>query len=165
MSVFEGGSAVPSPILRAGESVTGDPIRFIGKEIWVKHAGDGSPGSITILEDTSPPHHGPPRHKHAFEEFFYILVGEFHFELGGERLLAKAGDFVHVPSNIPHAFQNATGENAKLLMVARPGGIQNYFAELAAAAVADPGNIAAMNALGARYGITIVGPPLGAVKP
>jgi Cupin domain len=39
-----------------------------------------------VLEDVSPPHHGPPLHKHDFEEFFYILSGEFLFELDGKQL-------------------------------------------------------------------------------
>ena len=50
----------PQQIIRSGESVTGGPIHFIGKDMWVKFAGGDLPGSITVMEDVTPPHHGPP---------------------------------------------------------------------------------------------------------
>jgi hypothetical protein len=61
-------SRAPQQIIRSGESVTGGPIHFIGKDMWVKLAGGDLPGSITVMEDVSPPHHGPPLHAHPFEE-------------------------------------------------------------------------------------------------
>jgi hypothetical protein len=70
-------------MVRSGESVTGGPIHFIGKDMWVKLAGGDLPGSITVLEDVTPPRHGPPLHAHGFEEWFYILEGSFLFELAG----------------------------------------------------------------------------------
>jgi quercetin dioxygenase-like cupin family protein len=73
----------PQQIIRSGKSVTGGPIHFIGKDMWVKLAGGNQPGSITVLEDVTPPGHGPPLHAHPFEEWFYILEGSFLFELGG----------------------------------------------------------------------------------
>ena len=41
----------PRQIIRTGESVTGRPIHFIGKDMWVKLAGGDLPGSITVIED------------------------------------------------------------------------------------------------------------------
>jgi quercetin dioxygenase-like cupin family protein len=106
--------ATPAPrqIIRSGESVTGGPIRFIGKDIWVKLAGGNLPGSITVMEDVSPPHHGPPLHAHPFEEWFYILEGSFLFELAGKPFSVAVGDFVHAPSNQPHVFQNTSDKDA-----------------------------------------------------
>ncbi|MDR3727047.1 MAG: cupin domain-containing protein [Terracidiphilus sp.] len=150
------------PIVRAGMSLTGSPIRFVGKETFVKLAADETAGSITVLEDVSPAHHGPPLHVHDFEEFFYILTGEFLFEVDGMPFHVQPGDFVHAPSHIPHVFQNTTDREARMLIIARPGGIENYFAELAARVMIDPGNVAALNAIATRYGITILGPPLAA---
>ena len=73
----------PQQIIRSGESATGGPIHFIGKDMWVKLAGGNQAGSITVLEDVTPPGHGPPLHAHPFEEWFYILEGSFLFELAG----------------------------------------------------------------------------------
>lgn len=147
-------------VVRAAESLTGAPIRFVGKETLVKLAAGNAANPISVLEDVSPPHHGPPLHKHDFEEFFYILSGEFLFELDGTQLRVSAGDFVHAPSGVPHVFQNITDEPARMLVVVRPGGIENYFSELAERAMADPGNVAALDAIATRYGMTVLGPPI-----
>ena len=149
-------------VVRAAESLTGAPIRFVGKETLVKLAAGNAANPISVLEDVSAPHHGPPLHKHDFEEFFYILSGEFLFELDGTQFRVSAGDFVHAPSGVPHVFQNITDEPARMLVVARPGGIENYFSELAERAMADPGNVAALHAIATRYGMTVLGPPIAA---
>jgi len=149
-------------MIRAGESLAGPPIRFIGKETFVKLAAGDSACPITLLEDVSPPHHGPPLHSHEFEEFFYILTGEFLFEMNGESFKAKPGDFIHAASGVPHVFQNISDQNARMLVLARPGGIERYFAELEACSMANPGNIAALNGIGVKYGIKVLGPPIAA---
>jgi mannose-6-phosphate isomerase-like protein (cupin superfamily) len=142
--------------------VTGAPIRFVGKETFVKLASVAGSGAISILEDVSPAGHGPPLHKHEFEEFFYILSGEYLFEVDGQQLQARQGDFVHAPPNVPHVFQNITDREARMLVVAQPGGVEDYFAELERCAMSDPGNVAALNGVAARYGITVLGPPIAA---
>ena len=156
-------SAPASPrIIRSGESVTGGPIHFIGKDMWVKLAGGDLAGSITVMEDVTPPHHGPPLHAHPFEEWFYILEGSFLFELAGIPFSVTVGDFVHAQSNEPHVFQNTSDKHARMLVIAKPGGLENYFAELAERAMNDPANVAALSEIGARYGIALLGPPIAA---
>ena len=130
--------------------------------MWVKLAGGDLPGSITVMEDVSPPHHGPPLHAHPFEEWFYILEGSFLFELAGKPFSVAAGDFVHAPSNQPHVFQNTSDKDARMLVIAKPGGLENYFVELAETAMNDPANVAALSEIAARYGITLLGPPIAA---
>jgi quercetin dioxygenase-like cupin family protein len=149
-------------IIRSGESVTGGPIHFIGKDMWVKLAGGDLPDSITVMEDVSPPHHGPPLHAHPFEEWFYILEGSFLFELAGKPFGVAVGDFVHAPSNQPHVFQNTSDKDARMLVIAKPGGLENYFVELAENAVNDPANVAALSEIAGRYGIRLLGPPIAA---
>jgi quercetin dioxygenase-like cupin family protein len=152
----------PRQIIRSGESVTGGPIHFVGKDMWVKLAGGDLPGSVTVMEDVSPPQHGPPLHAHPFEEWFYILEGSFLFELAGKPFSVAVGDFVHAPSNQPHVFQNTSDKDARMLVIAKPGGLENYFVELAEKAMNDPANVAALSEIGARYGITLLGPPIAA---
>jgi hypothetical protein len=64
--------------------------------------------------------------------------------------------------NEPHVFQNTSDKEARMLVIAKPGGLENYFAELAEKAMNDPANVAALSAIGARYGITLLGPPIAA---
>src|SRR5262245_37777689 len=111
--------------------------------MWVKLAGGDLPGSITVMEDLTPPRHGPPLHAHLFEEWFYILEGSFLFELAGIPFGVSVGDFVHAPSNEPHVFQNTSDKDARMLVIAKPGGLENYFAEMAERAMNDPANVAA----------------------
>jgi quercetin dioxygenase-like cupin family protein len=155
-------SSAAQQITRSGASVTGGPIHFIGKDMWVKVAGGDLPGSITVIEDISPPHHGPPLHAHPFEEWFYILEGTFYFELEGEPFSVGVGDFVRALSNQPHVFQNTSDRDARMLVITKPGGLENYFAELAERAMNDPANVTALSEIGARYGIRLLGPPVAA---
>ncbi|MCI0435024.1 MAG: cupin domain-containing protein [Gemmatimonadetes bacterium] len=46
-----------------------------------------------------------PRHSHDNEQFTLILEGALHFRLGenGEtECVVRAGDVLHIPSNVPH---------------------------------------------------------------
>jgi len=72
------------------------------------------------------------------------------------------GDFVHAPSNQPHVFQNTSDKDARMLVIAKPGGLESYFAELAERAMNDPANVAALSGIGARYGVVLLGPPIAA---
>ena len=155
-------SAQQPSILHANESLSGAPLRMIGNVLWTKLATTDGHGSLSVLQNTISAHNGPPLHVHPFEEFFYILEGSFVFEIGDDSFAADPGDFLHVPGNIPHVFQNTTEREAKLLLIARPGGVEKYFSEVAAQAIHDPGNIAALHAVGERYCIRIIGPSIAA---
>jgi quercetin dioxygenase-like cupin family protein len=46
-----------------------------------------------------------PKHKHENEQVSYILEGALRFWLGedeGEEQLVRAGEVLHIPSNLPH---------------------------------------------------------------
>jgi quercetin dioxygenase-like cupin family protein len=46
-----------------------------------------------------------PRHQHDNEQFTYILEGALRFWLGDEgeeELVVRAGEVLHIPSNLPH---------------------------------------------------------------
>ena len=46
-----------------------------------------------------------PRHSHENEQFTYILEGALKFWLGEggeEELVVRAGEVLHIPSNLPH---------------------------------------------------------------
>ena len=48
-------------------------------------------------------------------------------------------------------------------MIPKPGGLENYFAELAEKAMNDPANVAALSEIGVRYGITLGGGQVGSL--
>lgn len=46
-----------------------------------------------------------PRHSHENEQLTYILEGALHFWIGedeGEEIVVRAGEVLHIPSNVPH---------------------------------------------------------------
>jgi quercetin dioxygenase-like cupin family protein len=46
-----------------------------------------------------------PRHSHENEQFTYILEGALRFWIGedeGRQLDVRAGEVLHIPSNVPH---------------------------------------------------------------
>jgi len=49
-----------------------------------------------------------PKHAHENEQFTYILEGALRFlvgEDGSEEVVVRAGEVLHLPSNVPHAAQ------------------------------------------------------------
>lgn len=46
-----------------------------------------------------------PKHQHENEQLTYILEGALHFFLGenqAEEVIVRAGEVLHIPSNLPH---------------------------------------------------------------
>jgi len=49
-----------------------------------------------------------PKHAHENEQFTYILEGALRFLVGddgSEEVVVRAGEVLHLPSNVPHAAQ------------------------------------------------------------
>jgi quercetin dioxygenase-like cupin family protein len=69
----------------------------------------------------------PPPHTHRNEdESYYIVEGRIKFWIGDKEVEAKAGDFVHLPKNIPHRFE-LQSDIVKELMWMTPSGLENWF--------------------------------------
>jgi mannose-6-phosphate isomerase-like protein (cupin superfamily) len=133
--------------------------------ITVKAAGDETGGSIGILEATSPPGFGPPRHiHHANDELFYVLEGTFAFLLGEQVVQAGSGSLVFVPRGTVHAPLVVGPGLGRVLLAFVPGGAERAFDEFAALAaelggLPDPDDLR-IRAINERYDSTFVGPPL-----
>lgn len=44
-----------------------------------------------------------PRHSHVSEQFSLILSGELKFFFDDGEAVVRAGEFIYIPSNVPHA--------------------------------------------------------------
>jgi mannose-6-phosphate isomerase-like protein (cupin superfamily) len=125
----------------AGAGLAGDP--------GLKASRHSTGGSLSIFETVIAA--GPPLHVHDREdECFYILDGELSVRCGSDAFDAAAGSFVFLPRGRPHRFW-AAGGPARLLLIAVPGGIEDYFGEINAAATDAEGH-----QIGERYGIRVV---------
>ena len=71
------------------------------------------------------------------EERFTILAGEAHFTLGGERLVATAGETIVVPAGVPHSEGNPGPGEIEDIVELRPALLTKEFHEALAGLVAD----------------------------
>jgi mannose-6-phosphate isomerase-like protein (cupin superfamily) len=141
-------------------SVAGDRVAILldGASTDQKH---------TVMEATIPPGAGPPPHLHHNEdESFVVLSGEVTFFLGDATTLLKKGDFIFAPKGVRHYFKNTGSEEAILLEIACPAGVELFFA---AAGHPLPGrdtpplpltaeDITHMRAVAPSFGIDILSP-------
>lgn len=62
-----------------------------------------NPSDLFILENTFLAKGGPARHLHYDqEEWFYVLEGEFLFEVGADCFQLHPGDSLMAPRQVPH---------------------------------------------------------------
>ena len=115
-----------------------------------------SGGALAALEVTIPPRTLVKPHNHSREdEYTVVLDGTVGARVGDRVVEAGAGASMVKPRGVPHAMWNAGPEPARVLEVLSPGGLEDYFEELAPALRAKV-PAADYDALAARYGLTIV---------
>jgi mannose-6-phosphate isomerase-like protein (cupin superfamily) len=73
---------------------------------------------------------GPHAHP-GFDEVFYVLEGEYEFVVEDRVLRAREGGAVFIPRGAFHDFHNAGDSSGRLLTFCSPGGIEDFFEELA----------------------------------
>jgi len=161
-----GAARRPTPlqfnVVGARDGRTPAPLNIVGEETLVKVSAEDSDGTLAFFHLVAPPLSGPPRHVHTREdELFYVLEGELVFELDGDRHTVHAGDTVYLRRGVVHAYQNFTTSDARLLIATTPGVFSDFFVELSAAtplgALPAPDRL---DAIGKKYGITTLGPPM-----
>jgi quercetin dioxygenase-like cupin family protein len=92
-------------------------------------SGEDTNGRYALIEMLIPAGGGPPPHRHEFEEMFHVLEGTVEVTVRGATSIAKTGETVNIPANVPHAFRNPTEQQIRLLCVVAPSGLERYFAE------------------------------------
>ena len=74
---------------------------------------------------------GPPPHRHlAEDELFFIYAGEIVFTADGVTCTVGAGESVFVPRGVVHAYRNDSGEEARMVAVYTPAGMEGWFREV-----------------------------------
>lgn len=94
---------------------------------------DTTGGALSMLEVTIPPRTLIKPHAHTREdEFSLILAGTVGVRAGDEVVEAvPAGGWLVKPRGVPHAMWNVGDEPARILEVIAPGGLEDYFTEIA----------------------------------
>ncbi|MBX7257104.1 MAG: cupin domain-containing protein [Candidatus Hydrogenedentes bacterium] len=117
-------------------------------------------GAVYIFEHAEMPKGGPPRHYHHHQdEWFYIVKGEFAFEVGDEKYRMGPGDSLLAPRKIAHVWANAGDTPGTLLIALNPAGTFEAFMH-EATKLASPPSPEAAQQLFSAHGMEVVGPPL-----
>lgn len=144
-------------------TVGADPICVpaIGLELRVCMEPATSGHAMTLVETCNTPGFGPPLHRHAETEVFYVLEGRYVFEVDGKRFEANVGDTVTVPGNVPHAFINVHERPGRQLVMILPGlDAKAFFTELGEVMKSGRPDAALQKAFASRWGVEFLGPPL-----
>ena len=78
--------------------------------------------------------------------------------LGGEHFTIGHGDYLFLPRDVVHTFRNSTDEEARVISVVSPAGLERYYQALAELPVGPP-DIAAIKEIMADFGLELRLPP------
>jgi quercetin dioxygenase-like cupin family protein len=100
---------------------TGLVVELFGPTIEYLTSPDDERNDFCVLKGMIPPGTSVPLHSHADTEDFLVISGAVeglqHDTQGYTWIAAKAGDYIHVPGDEPHAWRNVSGEPVVMLMI------------------------------------------------
>ncbi len=117
--------------VNAGEARFGEHYKMKGVTINtldIKISSSDTDGDLAVFEQTGLTHKGgPPLHIHHFQdEWFYVIEGEYLFQVGEDKYSLKAGDTIFLPRKVQHAFVQLT-EKGKMIVSYLPAGKMEAF--------------------------------------
>jgi len=148
---------------KAGESTA---LWLLGGLYEVRVSSAETDGAVTVMEFTVPVGAAPPEHVHDQDETVYVIEGRVKFHVEGETVEAGPGSVLFFPRGTSETFEPI--DQARLLVMYSPGGIDEFFKEVGEAAPrreippppSGPPDIERLVAAGARHGLTLK-PPAG----
>lgn len=100
----------------------------------MKVSGRDSQGGFSMFEQTSlSPGRGTPLHVHHYQdEHFYVLEGEYYFQVGDKFFRLHKGESIFLPRAVPHAWSQVA-EAGKILVLFQPAGkLEEFFLTMSA---------------------------------
>jgi len=110
----------------------GNSVAFAGGSYRVLISGEQTNNEFAVIDMIVPPQSGPNPHAHAaIQESFYIIEGVLTFRTETQHYLAGKGAFIEIPlGGAIHNFKNETDNNAHVLCMVAPSGMEKMFLEL-----------------------------------
>jgi len=141
----------------------GKQVGALGLGITTKAKGDSTRNAYSLFEYHVPAGKGgPPLHVHTREdESFICLSGKLQVTLGDEQFELVHGDYLLLPRDVPHTFNNPYDEDARVISVVSPAGLEAYYEALAALPPGPP-DISRIKPIMEQFGLQLQGPPPGA---
>jgi quercetin dioxygenase-like cupin family protein len=131
---------------------------------------EGSDG-LSVLEHRAPYGDSPPLHLHRTEdEIFYVLEGNFRFQVAGEERRLGSGESLLAPKGVPHTYRIESPAGGRWLTVTSKGDFERFVRAMSRVAERNdlpepagappPEAVEALSAAARTHGIELVGPPL-----
>jgi quercetin dioxygenase-like cupin family protein len=138
----------------------GTQIPAIGLGITMKTNGTSTHDAYSLFEYTVPPEtSGPPPHLHTREdESFVCLAGRLDVTLGGQSFVLEPGDYLFLPRNVVHTFRNSYADEARVISVVSPAGLEAYYQALGELPPG-PKDISMIQKIMVEFGIELQLPP------
>ena len=143
------------------KSRRGEPLMLRGKDpTTVKVSSADTGGQLVVFETTTSPGDGPGLHRHAAQdEWWYVLSGEFVFQVGDEKFRVPAGGSVFGPRRVPHSFVSVGNVPGRMIISFQPAGeMEQFFEEYAKMTTALHAGQQPPPPVDGRFGIYRVGP-------
>lgn len=151
--------------VKSGEARLGKHYQMKGvtlNELDLKISSNDTEGNLAVFEQNGfTPNGGPPLHIHLYQdEFFYIVDGEYLFQVGDEKYPMKPGDTIFLPRNVQHAFVQLT-EKGKVIVSYLPAGKMEAFFKTTDAWTTPPTKEVIAKTF-KDHDMVVIGPPLKA---
>ncbi|QJW89415.1 cupin domain-containing protein [Spirosoma taeanense] len=146
--------------VEAGKDRFNEPILFAGvNPNLVKISAKDTGGQFSVFEYEGFAKIGPSLHMHPHQdEVFYVVEGEFLFQVGEERQTLKANDTIFLPRNIPHTWLQLSDKGKMLYLLQPAGTLEEFFKEMNA--FKRPPTFAEEQQLSRKHGAETIGPPI-----
>jgi quercetin dioxygenase-like cupin family protein len=119
--------------VNSGEARYGKHLKMKGvttNTLDIKISGKDTDNDLAVFEQTGlTPKGGPPLHIHPNQdEWFYVVEGDYLFQVGDDKYQMKPGDTIFLPRKVQHAFVQLS-EKGKMIVSYLPAGkMEDFFA-------------------------------------
>lgn len=149
--------------VNSGEARYGIHYRMKGVTLNVldiKISSKDTDGDLAVFEQNGfTPQGGPPLHIHLHQdEFFYIVEGEYLFQVANEKYHMKSGDTIFLPRNVQHAFIQITEKGKVIVSYIPAGKMEDFFKTTDA--WSSPPTLKEIEKVFEDHDMKVVGPPL-----
>jgi quercetin dioxygenase-like cupin family protein len=168
-SVFGVKNDIADPIMGKGFKINSGEGRMHGhltlkgvnsNVLDLKVSGKDTNGDLAIFEQTSISQgRGTPLHIHLFQdEVFYVIDGEYYFQVGEDKFRLTIGDSIFLPRKVPHAWTQVSGKGKMTVTFQPAGKMEEFFVTMSG--LKEEPTTEQIAQIFADNDMKVVGPPL-----